>query len=84
MKVLTKTIHVKTKGQDDMIDITKNISEVISSSQIKQGIVTTFVIGSTAAITTIEYESGLRKDFPRICLKELLRPILNMIIKNVA
>ena len=66
MKVLTKTIHVKTKGQDDMIDMTENVSEVISSSQIKQGIVTMFVVGSTAAITTIEYEPGLRKDFPKM------------------
>lgn len=66
MKVLTKTIHVKTKGQDDMIDMTENVSEVISASQIKQGIVTMFVVGSTAAITTIEYEPGLRKDFPKM------------------
>lgn len=66
MKVLTKTIHIKTKGQDDMMDITENVSDTISSSQIKQGIVTIFVVGSTAAITTIEYEPGLRKDFPKM------------------
>lgn len=66
MKVLTKTIHVKTKGQDDMINMTENVSGVISSSQIKQGIVTMFVVGSTAAITTIEYEPGLQKDFPKM------------------
>lgn len=66
MTVLTKKIHVITRGQDDMIDLTGNVSEFVSSSGIRQGIVTMFVVGSTAAITTIEYEPGLRKDFPKM------------------
>jgi secondary thiamine-phosphate synthase enzyme len=66
MKILTKTIHVKTKGEDDMTDITEDVTDGIASSKLKEGIVTIFVIGSTAAITTIEYESGLRKDFSRM------------------
>lgn len=66
MKVLTKTIHVKTKGEDDMTDITEDVTGGVTSSQLKEGIVTIFVVGSTAAITTIEYEPGLRKDFPRM------------------
>ena len=66
MIIFTKTIHVKTKGESDMVDITEDVSNWITSSKIKEGIVTIFVVGSTAAITTIEYEPGLRKDFPRM------------------
>jgi secondary thiamine-phosphate synthase enzyme len=57
---------VKTKGEDDIIDITKQTSRVIESSEIKNGIVTIFVSGSTAALTTIEYEPGLLSDFPKM------------------
>lgn len=66
MKIFTKTIHVKTKGEDDMVDITEDVTDWITSSKLKEGMVTIFVVGSTAAITTIEYEPGLRKDFPRM------------------
>ena len=62
MTVITKTIRVKTKGEDDIIDITKQTSKIIESSEIKNGTVTIFVSGSTAALTTIEYEL----DFCRI------------------
>jgi len=66
MIILTKTIHVKTKGESELIDITEDVTNWITSSKIKEGIVTIFVVGSTAAITTIEYEPGLLKDFPRM------------------
>lgn len=48
-----------------MLDITSAVQDVISSGSIDEGIVTIFVPGSTASITTIEYEPGLQKDFPR-------------------
>lgn len=66
MTVITKTIKVKTKGEDDIIDITNQTSKVIENSEIKNGIVTIFVSGSTAALTTIEYEPGLLMDFPKM------------------
>ena len=66
MAVITKTIKVKTKGQDDIIDITKQSSKQLSDSNLKNGIVTIFVSGSTAALTTIEYEPGLLSDFPKM------------------
>jgi len=66
MIILTKTIHVKTKGESDLVDITEAVTNWITSSKIKEGIVTIFIVGSTAAITTIEYEPGLLKDFPRM------------------
>ena len=53
-------------GQDDMIDITEQTSNAIKESKLKDGIVTVFVSGSTAALTTIEYEPGLKQDFPKM------------------
>lgn len=47
-----------------MVDITDRTSEAVRESGLKSGIVTVFVPGSTAGITTIEYEPGLLKDFP--------------------
>jgi secondary thiamine-phosphate synthase enzyme len=49
-----------------MIDITCQTDEAIKSSKLQDGIVTIFVSGSTAAVTTIEYEPGLKKDFPKM------------------
>lgn len=66
MKVISKTIQLRSKGQDDVIDITKQVSNVVKDSNIENGTVTIFVVGSTAAITTIEYEPGLINDFPEM------------------
>ena len=66
MKVLTKTLKVKTKGENDMINITEEISKIIKNVEIRNGIITLFVSGSTSALTTIEYESGLISDFPKM------------------
>lgn len=64
MKIVTKTIQVSTKGENDVIDITKKTADVVLKSNTKNGIITIFVAGSTAALTTIEYEPGLLRDFP--------------------
>ena len=66
MKVISKSIQLSSKGQDDVIDITKQVSNVVKDSKIENGTVTIFVVGSTAAITTIEYEPGLINDFPEM------------------
>ena len=66
MAVITNSIRVKSKGENDLIDITTQISKVLEESNIKNGNVTIFVSGSTAAITTIEFEPGLVKDFPKM------------------
>lgn len=66
MTVITQTIKVKSKGQDDIIDITEKASNGIEESKLKNGIATIFVSGSTAALTTIEYEPGLLLDFPNM------------------
>ncbi len=60
--VVTKSIKLKSKGETDIIDITDKVSDSVASSKVKDGIVTIFVSGSTAGLTTIEYESGLVQD----------------------
>jgi secondary thiamine-phosphate synthase enzyme len=66
MVVITKAVQIKTRREDDIIDITERTSEAIKESRMEKGIVTLFVSGSTAAVTTIEYEPGLRHDFPKM------------------
>jgi secondary thiamine-phosphate synthase enzyme len=62
MRILTEKITLNTKGAGDFLDITKQITASLSASGLKKGSLTVFVVGSTAAITTFEYESGLIKD----------------------
>ncbi|MFH1442098.1 MAG: secondary thiamine-phosphate synthase enzyme YjbQ [Candidatus Omnitrophota bacterium] len=62
MKIVTKQISLKTKGNPDLINITQGIEELLVSTKLKDGNITVFVVGSTAAITTFEYEPGLKKD----------------------
>jgi secondary thiamine-phosphate synthase enzyme len=66
MKVVSDTIELHTEGEGDMIDITPQLSNIVKECKIKNGTVTIFVSGSTAAITTIEYEPGLIHDFPEM------------------
>ena len=66
MTILTKYIKVQSKGENEIIDLTDNISTKIKETQISSGIVVIFVTGSTGALTTIEYEPGLLKDFPKM------------------
>lgn len=63
MAVETKTLNVKSKEELDIINITDQVSSAIRESKIKNGIVNVFVPGSTASVSTIEYEPNLVKDF---------------------
>lgn len=62
MDSIIEYIPVSTQGQGDIIDITPQALEIIHNHNIQSGILCLFVPGSTAAITTIEYEPGLQKD----------------------
>lgn len=64
MTVITKTIQVKSVGEGDVINLTEQTSRIVEECKIVNGIITVFVSGSTAAVTTIEYEPGLKHDFP--------------------
>jgi secondary thiamine-phosphate synthase enzyme len=57
--VKTETLTIKTKGDCDVIDITESVATAIADSDIRSGAVTVFNIGSTAGITTTEFEPGL-------------------------
>jgi secondary thiamine-phosphate synthase enzyme len=64
MSVLTKSFSIKTKGDTDILDITRQVEKALNETQLKNGILTVFVPGSTAGITTTEYEPGLVQDIP--------------------
>ncbi|MFQ6123210.1 MAG: secondary thiamine-phosphate synthase enzyme YjbQ [Candidatus Heimdallarchaeota archaeon] len=64
MGIYTEEIALKSTGEVDMVNVTGSVAEVIKRSALKDGIVTVFVVGATGAVTTIEYEPGLKEDFP--------------------
>jgi secondary thiamine-phosphate synthase enzyme len=64
--IITTDISIKTKGSCDIIDITPHAAEHLAKSGINNGSVTIFVTGSTAGVTTIEYEPGLQTDFKAV------------------
>jgi secondary thiamine-phosphate synthase enzyme len=63
MTTQSKTIQISTRGNSDMIDITAEIAKEIKNSDINSGLATIFITGSTAGVTTIEYESGVLSDY---------------------
>jgi secondary thiamine-phosphate synthase enzyme len=63
MTVVTKDITLQSKGNCDIIDITSQVAKIVEKSGVNSGIVTLFIVGSTAGITTIEYEPNLLSDF---------------------
>ena len=61
--ITTKTISLQTKGNCETVDITGQVADIVSGSGISNGSVTVFVSGSTAGVTTIEFEPGVVSDF---------------------
>ena len=66
MVVISKRISIQTKGENEILDITKLVEEVVNETKLKDGVVIVFVPGATGALTTIEYEPGLLNDFPNM------------------
>ena len=62
IKIHTKKLSEQTAGFCDIIDVTAKVREQIEKQKIERGLVTLFVSGSTAALTTVEYEPGLVQD----------------------
>ena len=73
MPIQSKTLHLRTKGNADMVDITQQVAEVVTTCELKDGIVTIFTPSSTSAVTTIEYESGCLLDLRRL-FDEIIDP----------
>jgi len=65
MAVYNSKIKIESKGENDIIDVTDDVQKVVSSSKLKEGLCNIFVVGSTATISTIEYEDGLKYDFSK-------------------
>jgi secondary thiamine-phosphate synthase enzyme len=63
--IVSKQLILNTRGHGDTVDITKNVAQTVCESALSQGVVTLFVVGSTAALTTIEYEDGVIADLSR-------------------
>lgn len=66
MKIQTQKLIEKTKGFCDIIDLTSKVQERVQREKIQRGLATLFVSGSTAALTTIEYEPGLVQDLTEL------------------
>jgi secondary thiamine-phosphate synthase enzyme len=66
MTVITSSISLRTDGNADMIDITLDVSQVVTESGLSDGIVTIFAPSSTSGITTMEYEPGCQQDLKRL------------------
>ena len=64
--VRTHTLEISTKGQGDAHDVTGAVARAVAESAIRTGIVTVFVVGSTAGVTTIEFESGALHDLSAV------------------
>ena len=73
--VFGRTISVSTEGFSDIVNISQEVQSVVAASDIANGLVAVTVIGSTASVTTIEFEPALVED-----MREMLE---DMISRNV-
>ena len=64
LDLLTTEIQVSTRGDDHVLDITANVQAIVDRHRLDEGNVLVFVVGSTAGLTTVEYEPGLVRDLP--------------------
>ena len=69
MIVQNDLITVHSKGFTDIIDLTDDVRSFVQQNQFKEGQLLVFINGSTAAISTVEYEPGLLQDIPALLEK---------------
>ena len=75
--VYGKTITLSTAGFSDIINVSDQVQSTVSASGIQDGLAAVTVIGSTASVTTIEYEPALVED-----MKELFEKIVPRTIRS--
>src|SRR3954454_5663492 len=63
--LITRQLQFKTRGDGDTLDITPQVKQALDETGMRDGVVTLFVVGSTAGLTTIEYEPGAVADLGR-------------------
>ena len=64
--IRTERLHVTTRGNAEVVDLTDRVAGLVSEAGLSEGQVLLFVVGSTASLTTIEYEPGLVQDLPEL------------------
>ena len=64
--IVTSSIGLQTRGECDIVDITPQVAKHVAETGASDGTATVFVAGSTAGVTTIEYEPGLVADLQRV------------------
>jgi secondary thiamine-phosphate synthase enzyme len=69
MKIISDSVTISAEGFNDMKDLTPMVSQKLAASCLKDGLVNIFIPGSTAGLTTIEFEPGLVEDFSRLMEK---------------
>ena len=79
--VITRTIRLQTNPLETgshvyLVNITREAQELVAGTDIRNGTVTVFIPGSTAAITTIEHEPGLLSDFQNMWERNVPRDIV--------
>ncbi len=62
--IATDRVEIATRGDAEVLDLTGRIAEKVAEHRLREGQVLIFVTGSTAALTTVEYEPGLVRDLP--------------------
>jgi secondary thiamine-phosphate synthase enzyme len=65
MKVLNEELIKKTRGNNDIINLTSDVEKFIKNSKVTDGLLTVFSVGSTGGVSTMEFEPGLIKDIPK-------------------
>lgn len=65
MQVYSSIIHINTTNKTDIINISPQVEEIVSRNSVVNGLLLLFIAGSTAALTTIEYEHGVINDLRR-------------------
>ena len=66
MPVESESVHLRTRREGELVDITDKVQTIIDKGKIRNGVAFLFVPGATAALTTIEYEPGLMADLPNM------------------
>jgi secondary thiamine-phosphate synthase enzyme len=65
MPVFQKSFRISTRGRCDLLDITPQVERILAESKLKNGLVNVSGMGSTLAVTTIEFEPGAVSDLAR-------------------
>jgi secondary thiamine-phosphate synthase enzyme len=77
MKSYSESISLSTKGHSDIRDITDRVQNIVQKSGVQNGLACVFVVGSTASVSTIEYEPALVED-----MKEFLEKLVPSSLKT--